>query len=85
MNDTNSPENPKLNRDERISLLAYQIWEEEGRPDGRDEVHWYLACQMVDAEDGAETEPLPEWLNRQEQAPAPATAEVQPLKKKSAA
>jgi len=72
-------------RDERIGALAYQIWEEEGRPDGRSEVHWYVACEMIDAEDAA-AEPLPTWLNKQDAKPQaeerPVTLE---LKKKSAA
>jgi hypothetical protein len=74
-----------LSRDERIGALAYQIWEEEGRPDGRSEVHWYVACEMIDAEDAA-AEPLPTWLNKQDAKPQaeerPASLE---LKKKSAA
>ena len=28
---------------EEIALRAYQIWEKEGRPPGRDEEHWLLA------------------------------------------
>jgi hypothetical protein len=27
----------------RIRLRAYEIWEEEGRPDGRSEEHWMMA------------------------------------------
>ncbi len=84
MKDTEHPEKFEQSRDERVSALAFQIWEEEGRPEGRSEVHWYLACQMVDAEDEAR-EPLPVWLNKAEQQPKPETAELHPLKKKSAA
>jgi len=76
-------EAPEQSRDERISALAYQIWEEDGRPEGRSEMHWYLACEMIDAEDAAQ-EPLPVWLNKQQPAVEPQT-EVHELKKKSAA
>jgi hypothetical protein len=65
-----------LPRDERIRLIAYAIWEEEGRPEGRAEEHWYKACELVDAEavmtaPAAET-PDPDWLVR---AAAEAAAE----------
>jgi len=33
--------------DEQIRLRAYQIWEEEGRPDGRAEEHWQRASDEV--------------------------------------
>ncbi len=26
-----------------ISIRAYQLWEEEGRPNGRDQAHWFEA------------------------------------------
>ena len=28
---------------ETIQIRAYQIWEAEGRPHGRDQAHWYQA------------------------------------------
>ena len=77
---------PLPNRDERVEMLAFQIWEEAGKPEGRSEEHWYLACEMIDAEDAMGQQPLPTWLNKQEQEQK---AETQPvvheLKKKSAA
>ncbi len=33
--------------DEEIRLRAYQIWEEEGRPEGRDIPHWQQASDEV--------------------------------------
>ena len=27
-------------RDQRIADLAYRLWEEDGRPEGRAEAHW---------------------------------------------
>ena len=46
--------------------LAYQIWEDEGRPEGRSEAHWLAACGMVDAM-LANPQELPSWLKRLEQ------------------
>jgi hypothetical protein len=36
------------NRDQRIADLAHQIWEQEGRPEGRSEAHWLRAATLVD-------------------------------------
>jgi hypothetical protein len=41
--------------DERIRRRAYEIWEAEGRPAGRDEEHWHRAAEEVRAEARAET------------------------------
>jgi hypothetical protein len=39
----------------RIRLRAYEIWEEEGRPDGRAEDHWRMAkWQLEGAPDEVE-------------------------------
>ncbi len=38
-----------LDHDERIRQRAYEIWEREGRPHGRDEEHWRMAVdELVD-------------------------------------
>ena len=34
-----------------IRERAYHIWESEGKPDGRAEQHWKLACESLKAED----------------------------------
>jgi Protein of unknown function (DUF2934) len=36
--------------EERIRMHAYRIWEEEGRPEGRAEVHWNMARDLVAVE-----------------------------------
>ena len=36
-------------REERIRRRAYEIWEREGRPEGRASEHWYEAAQELDA------------------------------------
>ncbi len=68
-------------RDERIGALAYQLWEEEGRPEGKSEEHWFRACAQVDAEMPGEQEALPEWLNRAEERPSAKVIEAKTGKK----
>lgn len=43
-------------RDERIRRRAHQIWDESGRPEGRDLEHWRQATADIDAEDAAANE-----------------------------
>ncbi|OQM76368.1 hypothetical protein BFN67_14675 [Pseudaminobacter manganicus] len=46
-------------RNERFARLcrrACEIYEAEGRPHGRQDVHWLLAIQQIDAEDKAAEE-----------------------------
>ncbi|HZS63152.1 MAG TPA: DUF2934 domain-containing protein [Xanthobacteraceae bacterium] len=47
--------------DERVKQRAYQLWEEEGRPDGRAESHWEKARELVAIEDNQDlaTRPVP--------------------------
>jgi hypothetical protein len=35
------------NQDTAIQERAYAIWEQEGRPDGRDWEHWYQAAKEI--------------------------------------
>lgn len=42
-------------REERIKQRAYEIWEREGHPAGRDQEHWEQAVQEIEAE-GPEAE-----------------------------
>ncbi len=34
----------------RTAALAYQIWEQEGRPDGREQHHWQQAEKQLEVE-----------------------------------
>lgn len=43
------------NVERRIRERAYSIWEEEGRPEGRDVEHWLRAAQEVAAAEGKNT------------------------------
>jgi Protein of unknown function (DUF2934) len=38
-------------REDRIRQRAYELWEQEGRPDGRAQQHWDRAAQDLDRED----------------------------------
>jgi hypothetical protein len=42
--------------EERIRRRAHEIWEQEGRPEGRDQEHWAQASREIEAEsDGPAT------------------------------
>ncbi|MEW5728926.1 MAG: DUF2934 domain-containing protein [Pseudomonadota bacterium] len=38
---------PDEDNAERIRHRAHQIWEEEGRPEGRDQEHWRRAAREI--------------------------------------
>ncbi|AVA25588.1 hypothetical protein NXC24_PC01147 (plasmid) [Rhizobium sp. NXC24] len=40
----------QASRDEKIRLRAYQIWEQEGRPEGQDLDHWQRADSEIEQE-----------------------------------
>lgn len=44
---------------ERISIRAYRIWEEEGRPDGSADAHWHQARNEIEEEDKANGKAAP--------------------------
>jgi len=46
-------------RDQRIAKRAEQIWIEEGRPEGRADIHWDMATELVAIEDGQNDTLLP--------------------------
>lgn len=37
---------------ERIRRRAYDLWEQAGRPEGREAEHWEQACREIEAEGG---------------------------------
>ncbi|MBS7544743.1 DUF2934 domain-containing protein [Ancylobacter oerskovii] len=39
-------------REEHIRRRAHRLWEEEGRPEGRAEQHWFQAKEMLAVEEG---------------------------------
>jgi hypothetical protein len=46
--------------DEQIRQRAYEIWEREGRPEGREADHWRMAAEELSAQRaGADTQEVP--------------------------
>lgn len=43
--------------DARVRARAHQIWEDEGRPDGRDPQHWDQAQRELAEADEADSDP----------------------------
>ncbi|WP_251977967.1 DUF2934 domain-containing protein [Salinicola avicenniae] len=43
-------------REQRVRMLAYRLWESEGRPDGQEARHWVMAERIVEAENAREEE-----------------------------
>jgi Protein of unknown function (DUF2934) len=49
----------EADRDDKIKARAYQLWEEEGRPEGRAEQHWFTAKESVAVEENQASTYLP--------------------------
>ena len=47
--DDNTRRKGFLQREERIRRRAYEIWEREGRPEGRASEHWYEAARELES------------------------------------
>ncbi|HLI12554.1 MAG TPA: DUF2934 domain-containing protein [Alphaproteobacteria bacterium] len=45
------------NKEEKIRERAYQIWEREGRPHGRDGLHWQKAEEEIASEERRASQP----------------------------
>jgi len=48
------PEPQEASHDCDIAVLAYQLWEERGRPDGDPEHDWYEAESRLNGRNGSE-------------------------------
>lgn len=59
-------------REQRIRERAHRIWEEEGRPEGREDEHWRRAEREVDAAPAGDVLPAPDDAQAQGGAGAPA-------------
>jgi len=51
---------------EKIRIIAYELWERDGAPEGRDDEYWHAAVKLLsdeagtrDAEDPIDALPLP--------------------------
>jgi hypothetical protein len=49
-----------MQNEDRIRARARELWEREGRPEGRHEEYWAQAYREIQAEHGHASEPLPE-------------------------
>lgn len=58
---------PEFDLEAQKQSIAYQLWEDEGRPEGKAEEHWAKACLVVMSLTDGEAASSPEWLKRQEQ------------------
>ncbi|MFC0709105.1 DUF2934 domain-containing protein [Azorhizophilus paspali] len=57
--------------EQHIRELAYQIWQSEGCPEGRQERHWQMARELAEAESQAA---MPEPRTRKPAAPRKSAA-----------
>ncbi len=55
----------EMSIEDRIRAAAFQLWVDEGQPEGCAEDHWFRACEMITNEDLKYTaETAPDWLQR---------------------
>lgn len=64
----------------RIRIRAYAIWEAEGRPHGRDAVHWHEALRQLMVEDEAAAPPAKKPVRKPPARKATVKAEPKPAK-----
>ena len=60
--------------EQEIERLAYSIWEEEGRPDGKDQEHYFRAKQILEQKEQPPIVPLtttPSGMRLRAPQPAP--------------
>lgn len=38
---------------EKIRIVAYELWEQDGSPEGRDDDYWHAAVKLLSEEDAA--------------------------------
>lgn len=70
----NVPVSDLSSKDDRIRVLAYSLWEEDGCPDGCADDHWHRAVATIEAELAVQLVREPTWLKREEAAEAPAAS-----------
>ncbi|PEQ14569.1 hypothetical protein B2G71_03070 [Novosphingobium sp. PC22D] len=69
---------------DRIRQRAHEIWEREGKPDGRHEDHWAEASKQIEAEDASGAKPKRKAPAKAAAKPAKAAIESTGPKAKSA-
>ncbi len=73
---------PEHDLEQQKQAIAYQLWEDEGRPDGKAEAHWEQACLVVMSLVDDETAPSPVWLKRNEEPAVEQPTVVENLNKR---
>src|SRR5689334_12089519 len=68
-------------RDQRIRDRAYQIWEREGRPEGRHDEHWRRAAEEIEAEARPKAATAAKPAAQQPAAPTPPAEPAKPAAK----
>lgn len=69
--------------EQRVRLLAYQIWESEGCPMGQDQRHWQQAIKLAEAEALAEAQAQTEIQAQAIEAETQELAQQAPAKPKT--
>jgi Protein of unknown function (DUF2934) len=64
---------PELDVEAQKQSIAYQLWEDEGRPEGKAEEHWAQACLVVMSLPEGEALLSPVWLKRHDEIVAAET------------
>lgn len=57
--------------EDRKRMIAHQMWEDEGQPEGQAERHWSQACLIIMTLTDDQEYENPEWLKAQELNSAP--------------
>lgn len=74
----NSSKLSAIATEDQVRAIAYSLWLEEGCPDGRAEIHWLRAMELVNVEAPAEAAPAPKAKRK---APAAAARKAAPAKR----
>jgi hypothetical protein len=75
---SNNPLEMTPEREVRIRERAYHLWEEEGRPEGRDAEFWERAKELIGMEENADAALLPNPMKQSSHTESPIEeAEIQ--------
>ena len=77
-------ETPEHDLEEQKQAIAYQLWEDEGRPEGKAEAHWEQACLVVMSLGEGDAAPTPVWLKRNDEPVVEQPNVVENLSKRTA-
>ena len=66
---SDNPLQPNPERDARIRVRAYHLWEADGRPHGRAQEYWDRAEELIGMEDHAGAALVPNPMTRNEPIP----------------